>query len=248
MTTVKESGELSVDNPILHPPDTADATVFPGNVSQGELLPSFGRKVWLAGGRQTKEKEEVRRAARTWRNDTVHTFWPMVQGPIFTTQDGANVEMDFIQIMPTDARGLTLSFWYQQLEANRSDGMQSFLYSGSCRSCTMWDSQDWPNRIGTNAACPNDCVEILALQAGAWVKMVIRRVNDNDQVFIGDNPGVWEDDNPHQRAPDEKFLNADAQEKQAPLFGECFLYNLMWYTTPFGCTWMVDSFQTREKA
>jgi hypothetical protein len=179
MTTVKESGELSVDNPILHPPDTADATVFPGNVSQGELLPPFGYRVWLAGGRQTIDKEEVRRSARTWRNDTVHSFWPLVQGPIFTYKH-TTFEMDFGGVMPAAAQGLTLSFWYQQLEVNRSDDLWVHLFSAPCRSCAVWDS-DGPfgpsEEIGTNPDCPNDCFELSARTLGFWTDVRIKQVH-----------------------------------------------------------------------
>ena len=156
MTTTKESSAPMVDNDILHPPDTADSTVFPGPPAIAQLLPEFGKKVWLAGGSQTTAKEETRRAARSWRNDSTHDFWPVVQGPIFTYTD-ADVDFDFPDDMPANTQGLTLNFWFQQLEVNRSECLEVALYSFSCKNCVVLDPNFDNNFIRlfvfTNASC-----------------------------------------------------------------------------------------------
>ena len=127
MAAGREAAMSDADDPILHPPDTANATVFPGPSDQADLLSEYGKKMWLAGGQKTSDVEEARRAARTWRNDGVHDFWPLAQGPVFTYTH-SDVDFDFPGSIPPGSQGLTLSFWYQGLEVNRSDGLRVNLY------------------------------------------------------------------------------------------------------------------------
>ena len=131
MAAGREAAMSDADDPILHPADTANATVFPGPSDQANLLSEYGKKVWLAGGQQTSAFEEARRAARSWRNDGAHDFWPLVQGPVFSYKH-SDVDFDFPGSIAPGSQGLTLSFWYQGLEVNRSDEVLVNLYRSSC--------------------------------------------------------------------------------------------------------------------
>jgi hypothetical protein len=190
MSRVREGLTLDVDNPILHPSDTADATVFPGTASQGDLLSEYGKKVWEAGGRKTSAWEEARRG-RTWRNDGTHNFWPMMQGPIFMAKD-SNISTDLSAMtIPTDSQGLTLNFWCQQLEVNRSDAISVFVYSASCGQCSTW-SHSHPCVAAQNCkdpTCPDDCAQFRLSTYGSWMKVCITQIKTGSASWIGDNPG-----------------------------------------------------------
>ena len=213
MTGVQEASLQDVDNIVLHPPDAADATVFAGTQAQGNLLSEFGKKVWEAGGRQTWATEEARRAAATWRSDNVHQFWPILQGPIFATHNLHLNISRFPHSIPAASEGFTFSFWQQQLEVNRSDDVRVYFRSGSCSSCTIatapchtsnpsWETASCFDEV--DASCPDDCVQIMCRNLGFWVQFQLKHVKTGENVWIGDNPGVWEEDNPDQRVTDER--------------------------------------------
>ena len=219
MGTTKEATEL-VDNDILHPPDTADSTVFPGSIEVAQLLPEFGKKVWLAGGNQTTAKEETRRAARSWRSDSTHEFWPVIQGPIFTYQD-ADVEFDFPDNMPANTQGLTMNFWLQQLEVNRSDELNLYLYSAPCKQCKAWETVTAASPHPYNASCPDDCAVLKAQNNGFFIGLQLSRPSGlnapGERLWIGESPGKWAVDDPDQRAPDEIWFNAKRYGEAGPV-------------------------------
>ena len=219
LSTVKEHQFQVSEDDILHPPDTADATAFPGPLEQAELMSGFGVKVWTAGGKQNASYELTRNAIMQVRNGD---YFPVVTGPVFATGNAHKyIPMDIPNnFIDADATGLTLNFWFQQLEVNRSDSFFFYLYTSPCKNCMeyVWDDLRGIPVWRKDTTCPANCIEWHTRTEGFWIQHMLRQVKEGSPwgqgVWIGDNPQVFPDGS---AKPDEKFCNARRSGEVGPV-------------------------------
>lgn len=197
MASSEESTLSLEENIIFHPPDNADATVLPSSL-RGSLLPKYGQLLWGKGGEQNATTENMRKSSRAWRNDTSQkSYYPIVQGPVFTDSSIPDLVHDFPFEIPDNAPGLTISGWFQPLRVDRSDSFGFSFFGGKC---------EVPN---------SECLEIRYYDQGGWLSAEIKR-NSNNDAEVGSGGGIWNEDDPEQSSPDEMFINTRRSGEMGP--------------------------------
>jgi len=214
------------EDEMLHPIDEAGATVLP-NARMGIDLPKWGQLLWQKGGSKTAADEEIRKKHRTWKNDSKvssKAFYTIVQGPIFNENPSPmNLIHDFPFDVPNNSPGVTFNFWFQPLMIDQADCVNFMFYGGKCnvsgcdKPFAVHDShlkrapeKQRRNFFDTN--CPIDCLFVNYQGCSWWNSGAAGRINTGSRaraleqgVYVSENGGVWDPEDPNKATLDEKF-------------------------------------------
>jgi len=151
------------------------------------------------------------------------SYYTIVEGPIFNENPSPmNLVHDFPFDVPNNAPGVTFNCWFQPLMINQSDCMNFMFYGGKCnvsgcnKPFVVHDSHlkrapATQRRNFFDKKCPDDCLFVNYQGCSWWNSGAAGKINTGraraleQGVYVSENGGVWDPEDPDKATLDEKF-------------------------------------------